>query len=194
MNTNLLRCWAAIGTIGAALAPSAAHSFDGQINFNGSISDVTCNINGQAPGAGNVLDVSLGDRISPSAFAKVGATTTPGPFALNIGGNAGCMDDTKVVIDFDPLSVNIKLVSGHLKLVGTKPAQGVEIQIHDKGNGKSGKIMLGKPQNIADGQIATMKSNTATLSYTAAYVSTVESAAISTGSAYSSIRYSLAYH
>jgi major type 1 subunit fimbrin (pilin) len=194
MKMNILRSWAAIGVVGAAFAPSIANAFDGQINFNGSISDVTCNINGQAPGLGNTLDVSLGDRINPSVFTKVGDTTPAVPFVLNIGGNTGCTDDTKVVIDFDPSSVNINPATGNLKLVGTKPAQGVEIQISDNGNGKTGKITLGKPQSLTDAQVATVKNNTATLSYNASYVSTVNTASIVTGSGYSSIRYTLAYY
>nr|WP_241239264.1 fimbrial protein [Burkholderia stagnalis] len=194
MKTNLLRCWIAAGIAGAVLAPAVAHAYDGTINFNGSIADVTCNINGQAPGVDNIRDVSLGDRISPSKFTSAGSTSPAVQFTLNIGGNSGCTDDTKVVIDFDPASVNINPATGNLKLVGTKPAEGVEIQIKDDGNGKNGKIWLGKPQNIMDAQVATVKNNTATLIYSAAYVSTVDPAAIKTGSGNSFIRYTLAYH
>ncbi|KVN91897.1 fimbrial protein [Burkholderia ubonensis] len=194
MKMNFLRCCAAAGVVSAVLAPSISHAFDGQINFNGSISDVTCNINGAAPGPGNVLEVPLGDHISPTTFTAIGVTSTPVPFQLNIGGNTGCTDDTKVVIDFDPASVNVNPVTGNLKLIGTKPAQGVEIQISDAGNGKTGKITLGKPQNLTDAQVATVKNNTATLSYAAAYVSTVDQKSIVTGSGNSFIRYTLAYY
>ncbi|MXN73556.1 type 1 fimbrial protein [Burkholderia sp. 4701] len=194
MKTNLLRCWVAAGIAGVVLAPAVAHAYDGTINFNGSIADVTCNINGQAPGVDNIREVSLGDRIKTSTFTAVGSTSTAVPFTLNIGGNAGCTDDTKVVIDFDPASVNVNPVTGNLKLVGTKPAEGIEIQVSDAGNNKSGKIWLGKAQNIADAQVAIVKNNTATLTYSAAYVSTVDPAAIKTGSGNSFIRYTLAYH
>ncbi|WP_431822260.1 fimbrial protein [Burkholderia sp. F1] len=194
MKMNLLRCWVAAGIAGAVLAPAVAHAFDGTIKFEGSISDVTCNINGQAPGVDNISEVSLGDHINPSTFATAGSTSTAVPFTLNIGGNTGCTDDTKVVIDFDPASANVNPVTGNLKLVGTKPAEGVEIQVSDAGNGKAGKIWLGKSQNSADAQVATVKNNTATLTYSAAYVSTVDKAAIKTGSGNSFIRYTLAYH
>ncbi|AZQ52765.1 fimbrial protein [Burkholderia cenocepacia] len=194
MKMKLLRRWVAAGIAGSVLAPAVAHAYDGTIKFEGSISDVTCNINGQAPGVDNIREVSLGDHINPSTFGTVGTTSTPVQFALNIGGNAGCTDDTKVVIDFDPASVNVNPATGNLKLVGTKPAEGVEIQVSDAGNGKSGKIWLGKPQNLADAQVATVKNNTATLTYAAAYVSTVDQAAIKTGSGNSFIRYTLAYY
>ncbi|RQS55074.1 MULTISPECIES: fimbrial protein [unclassified Burkholderia] len=194
MKMNLLRGCVAAGIASAALVPSVSHAFDGELAFYGSISDVTCNINGAAPGAGNRKEVQLGDRISPSKFDKIGATSEPVPFSLVLGGNAGCADGTKVVIDFDPVSVNVNPETGNLKLIGTKPAEGVEIQISDAGNGKTGKIVLGKPQNLADAQVATIDKNTATLTYSAAYVSTAEPAAIKTGSGNSFIRYTLAYH
>lgn len=194
MNLNLLRSCIAAGIASAVLVPSLAHAFDGELAFYGSISDVTCNVNGQAPGAGNRQEVQLGDRISPSTFDKIGATSPNTEFNVKIGGNTGCTDGTKVVIEFDPVSVNINPSTGNLKLIGTKPAEGVEIQIKDAGNGKTGKIMLGKPQNISDAQVATVASNTATLTYKAAYVSTVASTNIKTGSGNSFIRYMLAYH
>ncbi|MBJ9966689.1 type 1 fimbrial protein [Burkholderia seminalis] len=194
MKMNLLRGCVAAGIASVALVPSVSHAFDGELAFYGSISDVTCNINGVAPGAGNRKEVQLGDNINPSKFDKIGATSTPVPFNLVLGGNAGCVDGTKVVIEFDPFSVNVNPVTGNLKLVGTKPAEGVEIQISDAGNGKTGKIVLGKPQNLADAQVATIGKNTATLAYSAAYVSTAEPAAIKTGSGNSFIRYTLAYH
>ncbi|MDR0243161.1 MAG: type 1 fimbrial protein [Burkholderia sp.] len=193
MKMNLLRCCVAAGVASVALVPSMAHAFDGEIDFYGSISDVTCNINGEAPGPGNKLEVQLGDRISPSKFTKIGATSTPVSFNLQIGGNTGCTDGTKVVIDFDPYAANINPVTGNLKLVGTKPAEGVEIQISDAGNGKSGKIVLGKPQELGNAQVATVAGNTATLTYSASYVSTAATTAIKTGTGNSSIRYTLAY-
>ncbi|MCU9954821.1 MULTISPECIES: fimbrial protein [Burkholderia] len=194
MKMNLLRGCVAAGIASVALVPSVSHAFDGQLDFYGSISDVTCNINGEAPGAGNRKEVQLGDRIKPSTFDKIGAVSTPVTFSLAIGGNTGCADGTKVVIDFDPVSVNINPATGNLKLIGTKPAEGVEIQISDAGNGKAGKITLGKPQNIADAQVATVANNAATLTYTASYVSTAAPDAIKTGSGNSFIRYMLAYH
>lgn len=194
MKVNFVRGCAVAAIASAALVPSISHAFDGELAFYGSISDVTCNINGEAPGPGNRKEVQLGDRISPSTFDKIGATSTPVTFDLKIGGNSGCTDGTKVVIDFDPVSVNINPATGNLKLVGTKPAEGVEIQISDAGNGKSGKIKLGQPQNMTDAQVATVANNTATLTYAAAYVSTAAAAAIRTGSGNSFIRYTLAYH
>ncbi|AOL03823.1 fimbrial protein [Burkholderia contaminans FFH2055] len=194
MKMNLLRGCVAAGITSAALMPSVSQAFDGELAFYGSISDVTCNIDGAAPGAGNRKEVQLGDRIGTDTFTEIGKTSNPVTFNLNIGGNAGCTNGTKVLVEFDQRSININPVTGNLKLVGTKPAEGVEIQIMDAGNGKNGKIMLGQPQNIADAQVATVANNTATLSYAAQYVSTAAPAAIKTGSGNSFIRYVLAYH
>ncbi|KVN99082.1 fimbrial protein [Burkholderia ubonensis] len=194
MKKKILGYCAVAGVMGAALSPAIANAYDGQINFTGSITDVTCNINGKAPGEGNQLDVNLGSAINPTTFKTVGTTSAAVPFQLQIGGNTGCTDGKKVVIDFDPSSANINPATGNLKLVGTKPAQGVEIQIKDNGNGKTGKIVLGQPQNMADAQVATVKDNVATLSYTASYVSTAASTAITPGSGNSFIRYTLAYY
>ncbi|KER71824.1 fimbrial protein [Burkholderia cepacia] len=192
MKMNLLRGCVVAGMASVALVPSLAHAFDGELAFYGNITDVTCNINGQAPGEGNRLEVKLGDRVSPGVFTKVGATSAAVPFNLQVGGNQGCTNGTKVVIDFDPVSTNINPATGNLKLVGTKPADGVEIQINDAGNGKAGKIVLGKPQNLTEAQVATIKDNAATLSYTAQYVSTA--ATVGTGTGNSFIRYMLAYY
>ncbi|VWD31570.1 fimbrial protein [Burkholderia contaminans] len=194
MKMNLLRGCVAAGIASVALVPSVSHAFDGELSFYGSISDVTCNIDGAAPGEGNRKEVQLGDRIKPSVFTEVGKTSPAVTFNLKIGGNSGCTDGTKVLVEFDTRSVNINPVTGNLKLVGTKPAEGVEIQILDAGNGKNGKIVLGQPQNISDAQVATVTNNTATLTYAAQYVSTAASSAIKTGSGNSFIRYVLAYH
>ncbi|WP_420210956.1 fimbrial protein [Burkholderia aenigmatica] len=192
MKMNLLRGCVVAGMASVALVPSLAHAFDGELAFYGNITDVTCNINGQTPGDGNRLEVKLGDRVSPGVFTTVGTTSTAVPFNLQVGGNQGCANGTKVVIDFDPVSTNINPATGNLKLVGTKPADGVEIQINDAGNGKTGKIVLGKPQNLTEAQVVTIKDNAATLSYTAQYVSTA--ATVGTGTGNSFIRYMLAYY
>lgn len=194
MKMNLLRGCVAAGIASAAFVPSVSHAFDGELAFYGSISDVTCNINGVAPGDGNRKEVQLGDRIGTDTFPQVGAASTPATFNLVIGGNTGCTDGTKVLVEFDQRSNNINPVTGNLKLVGTKPAEGIEIQIKDAGNGKTGKIMLGQAQNLAEAQVATVASNTATLTYAAQYVSTAAKSAIKTGSGNSFIRYVLAYH
>ncbi|OXJ02932.1 MULTISPECIES: fimbrial protein [Burkholderia] len=192
MKMNLLRGCVAAGIASAALVPSLAHAFDGELAFYGSISDATCNVNGQAPGSSNRQEVQLGDRVDPAMFDAIGKTSNDVEFSVKIGGNTGCTDGTKVVMEFDPVSVNINPSTGNLKLIGTRPAEGIEIQIKDAGNTKSGKIMLGTPQT--DPQIATVASNTATLTYKAAYVSTALPAGIKAGSGNSFIRYVLAYH
>ncbi|MFH5858942.1 fimbrial protein [Pseudomonas aeruginosa] len=56
----ILASLVASGTLLALMSP-VAHAVDGIVNFSGNITDVACDINGQAPGAGNVTNV---DRIS----------------------------------------------------------------------------------------------------------------------------------
>jgi major type 1 subunit fimbrin (pilin) len=196
MKKYIVGCCAAIGLAGAALAPLTAHAYDGVINFSGTIGDVTCNINGKPPGPSNDRPVMLtqpGQPLSPSYFDAIGKQSTAVPFDLVLSG-PGCTNDAKVVIDFDGGSPNIDTSTGNLKLVGTKPATGVQIEVRDAGNGKAGKIQLGTPQDINAAQVATIKDNTATLRYTANYVSIAAKDAITPGSADSFIRYTLAYH
>lgn len=66
---------APLAVSGALLAMgSPAFAADGVVNFMGSISDVTCDINGQAPGIGNVTHVDLG-TVAPGVFTAVGTAS-----------------------------------------------------------------------------------------------------------------------
>ena len=58
-----------------------AHAVDGIVNFSGNITDVACDINGQAPGAGNVTNVDLG-IVAPTHFTAVGTNSTFQEFDL----------------------------------------------------------------------------------------------------------------
>jgi len=169
----------------ALVAPSLTYAADGIVNFSGSITDVTCDINGQAPGDGNVTNVELG-RIAPGTFAAIGSASPFVPFKLQLSG-AQCTNDAKVSIDFDQVE-NIDSVTGNLKLIGSAPATGVQIQVfNDTANGK--KIQLGQRETTP--QVAVVKGNTATLSYKASYVSTAP--VVTPGSGISFVRYTLAY-
>lgn len=64
----------ASGTLLALMSP-VAHAVDGIVNFSGNITDVACDINGQAPGAGNVTNVDLG-IVAPTHFTAVGTNST----------------------------------------------------------------------------------------------------------------------
>ncbi|HEK1766260.1 TPA: type 1 fimbrial protein [Pseudomonas putida] len=185
MLRGMLNRLAVSGLLCAAAVPSISHATDGVINFSGSITDVTCDINGKAPGEGNITNVELG-RIAPDTFKTIGSQSPFVPFKLQLSG-AQCTNDAKVSVDFDQVS-NIDPVTGNLKLIGSAPASGVQIQIFNDVTGGT-KIALGQSETTP--QVAVIKGNTATLSYKASYVSTAT--AVTPGSGISFVRYTLAY-
>ncbi|HBN9704070.1 MULTISPECIES: fimbrial protein [Pseudomonas] len=164
---------------------SPAFAADGVVNFMGSISDVTCDINGQAPGEGNVTHVDLG-TVAPGVFTAVGTASPFKNFDLVLSG-AGCTDGKKASIAFDAVT-NVDPSTGNLKLTSNSPAGGVQIQIYNNA-GNNSKIPLGSAE--VSPQQAEIKNNTATLKYKASYVSTA--ATVTPGSGVSHIRYVLAY-
>lgn len=169
----------------ALMASSLSYAADGVVNFSGSITDVTCDINGKGPGENNVTNVDLG-RIPPGTFKAIGTASPFVPFKLKLSG-AQCVDDTKVSIDFDQAG-NIDPVTGNLKLIGSSPAKGVQIQVYNDTVGGM-KIPLGQAETTP--QVATVSGNTATLAYKASYVST--DATVTPGSGISYVRYTLSY-
>ncbi len=97
-----------------------AHAVDGIVNFSGNITEVACDINGQAPGAGNVTNVDLG-IVAPTHFTAVGTNSTFQEFDLVLSG-AGCTNDKKVSIAFDQVT-NVDRISGNLMLMGPSEAR-----------------------------------------------------------------------
>ncbi|HBP0513074.1 fimbrial protein [Pseudomonas aeruginosa] len=182
---SVLAPLAVSGALMAVASPSA-FAADGVINFMGSISDTTCDINGQAPGEGNVTQVDLG-TVSPAHFTAVNIASDFKPFDLVLSGT-GCTNDKKVSITFDG-TTNVDQNTGNLKLTGNSQAGGVQIQIFNNGNGSSTKIPLGGWE--ATPQQAEIKNNTTTLKYKASYISTADT--VTAGSGVSHIRYVLAY-
>jgi major type 1 subunit fimbrin (pilin) len=61
MNNNALSTVAAILAVTAAVSQPALAATDGTLNFSGLVNDVTCTVEGSAPGTGAVVkDVNLG--------------------------------------------------------------------------------------------------------------------------------------
>ena len=162
-----------------------AHAVDGIVNFSGNITDVACDINGQAPGAGNVTNVDLG-IVAPTHFTAVGTNSTFQEFDLVLSG-AGCTNDKKVSIAFDTVT-NVDRISGNLMLMGPSKAKGADPDLQQFG-GQHHEDPLGLVE--AAPQKATIDKNTATLKYKASYVSTEKTVIAGTG--LSHIRYLLAY-
>lgn len=186
MKRNSLLSMATSGLMLAALIPTFAQATDGVVNFSGSITDVTCEINGKAPGENNVTNVELGTFL-PTHFAKIGTTSDLKPFELKLSGT-NCKNDSKVSIEFDQVN-NIDPATGNLKLIGSAPATGVQIQIYNDNAAQPQRIVLGQAETTP--QVAKVSDNAATLKYKAAYVSTA--ASVGAGSGVSFIRYTLAY-
>ena len=174
----------ASGTLLALMSPWPMRSMGS--STSGNITDVACDINGQAPGAGNVTNVDLG-IVAPTHFTAVGTNSTFQEFDLVLSG-AGCTNDKKVSIAFDTVT-NVDRISGNLMLMGPSKAKGVQIQIFNNSAANTTKIPLGLVE--AAPQKATIDKNTATLKYKASYVSTEKTVIAGTG--LSHIRYLLAY-
>lgn len=155
----------ASGTLLALMSPWPMRSMGS--STSGNITDVACDINGQAPGAGNVTNVDLG-IVAPTHFTAVGTNSTFQEFDLVLSG-AGCTNDKKVSIAFDQVT-NVDRISGNLMLMGPSKAKGVQIQIFNNSAANTTKIPLGLVE--AAPQKATIDKNTATLKYKASHVST----------------------
>lgn len=185
MKITAFKKYLACSSLLVAMTPSMSYAVDGVVNFTGSITDVTCDINGKGPGENNVTNVDLG-RIPPGDFVALGTASNFVPFKLQLSG-AQCANDAKVSIDFDQVG-NIDPVTGNLKLIGSASATGVQIQVfNDVTNGT--KIPLGQAETSP--QVATVVNNKATLAYKASYISTADT--VTPGSGISFVRYTLSY-
>lgn len=185
MKTTTLKKYLASGSLLLLMAPTLSYAVDGIVNFSGSITDVTCDINGKGPGEDNVTNVNLG-KFAPDFFKSVGTPSDFVPFKLQLSG-ASCKNDSKVSIAFDQVG-NVDPATGNLKLTGTSSASGVQIQVFNDVPGGA-KIPLGQAE--AAPQVATIQGNKATLAYKASYVSTA--ADVTPGSGISFVRYTLSY-
>jgi major type 1 subunit fimbrin (pilin) len=191
MKRSTFASLSAAGALVVALAPGVSHAqWDGQVKFVGKVSDVTCLINGNAPGMNNILEVPMGEYAT-THFTGIGVKTTSKPFniSLTAGSGLACSTSATARVAFDNDSVHVDKASGNLKISSTSPAQGVQIEIYDAGNGSSGKIRLGvaqtSPQEVVLGTAGGI------LSYSANYVSTA--AAVLPGTANSIIPFMVAY-
>lgn len=128
----------ASGTLLALMSPWPMRSMGS--STSGNITEVACDINGQAPGAGNVTNVDLG-IVAPTHFTAVGTNSTFQEFDLVLSG-AGCTNDKKVSIAFDQVT-NVDRISGNLMLMGPSEAKGVQIQIFNNSATNTTKIPLG---------------------------------------------------
>lgn len=128
--------------IPAALILSAAlstttHATDGVINFSGLVTDVTCTIEGAAPGTGAVVkDVNLGG-VSAARLATAGSRANLTGFTIRIGapGEGSCTNGRTAMVAFDPTSPAIDVATGRLNIDGyddpsdTTNAKNVQVEV-----------------------------------------------------------------
>ncbi|WP_073524695.1 fimbrial protein [Pseudomonas fluorescens] len=136
----------AFSTVASALALTAALSQpalaanDGTINFTGLVTDVTCTIEGAAPGTGAVVkDVNLGG-VSASRLATAGSRANLTGFTIRIGGpgEGSCTNGRTAMVAFDPTSPAIDVATGRLNIDGyddpadTTTAKNVQVEVTNR--------------------------------------------------------------
>jgi major type 1 subunit fimbrin (pilin) len=184
MKISLLTGAMALG-LGMA-ATTAAHAADGNINFTGEISDVTCSINGVTPGTGDVnIAVNL-PKVSAKALASAGQTAGAQAFAIMLGktGETTCQNGKVASMHFEADSPAIDKATGMLTVTGG--ATNVQIGLL---NDKGAKINLVDNTNTTQ---ATIVDNQVTLAFVARYEAV--NGAAGSGGASSTVRYSIAYN
>ncbi len=190
MKRSTFASLSAAGALMLALAPGVSHAqWDGQVKFVGKISDVTCLINGNAQGIGNIREVPLGVH-EPSSFTALHSVSTAEQFEISLtdAGGGACKVDRNASVAFDKEAPSVDKESGNLKITSTSPATGIQIQINDAGNGKNGKIVLGAAQE--NPQTVKLTATGGVLTYSAQYVRT---GVVGSGSGNSIIPFMVAY-
>ncbi|MEG0632613.1 type 1 fimbrial protein [Pseudomonas sp. WS 5412] len=128
---------AAIAVAFSAIVALPASATDGVINFSGLVTDVTCTIEGVAPGSGAVVkDVEL-DGIAASRLAAAGDRANLTGFTIRVGapGEAACTNGRTALVAFDPTSPAIDVATGRLNVDGwddpadTTNAKNVQIEV-----------------------------------------------------------------
>jgi len=167
----------------AGLAAPSAFASTGTISFTGSITNVTCSVNGGTENGGPDFTVDIG-AVSAGDFADVGDVSGRIGFRIYIGkdGETACANDTKVWATFENgATVD---AGGGLKVTGG--ASGVRIRLFDKNNDPID--ILGNNQN--NGVKEVVQNNQAILVYGAGYEST---GTVVAGGANSSVVYTVRY-
>lgn len=139
MNVNALVAVATTLALTTALSP-AVHANDGVINFTGLVTDVTCTVEGAAPGTGAVVkDVNLGG-VSASRLAAAGQRANLTGFTIRVGGpgQGGCTNGRTAMVAFDPTSPAIDVATGRLNIDGhddpsdTTNAKHVQVEVTNR--------------------------------------------------------------
>ena len=111
---------AAALALGRRLSQPRIRRRDGVINFSGLVTDVTCTVEGAAPGTGAVVkDVNLGG-VSAARLATAGNRANLTGFTIRIGapGEGSCTNGRTAMVAFDPTSPAIDVATGRLNIDG----------------------------------------------------------------------------
>lgn len=166
----------AIATL--VLAAPAAHAYDGQIDFTGSLVGTTCTINGGTPS----FTVPM-PPVSTTSLATAGSWAGRTPFSINL---TDCDPDTgNVSVYFEP-GATVNPNTGRLIVdSGAGAATNVEIGLL---NSDLTTITAGAANQ--NSQVVSINSGSATLNYYSQYVSLGGATA---GMANSRVQYTLTY-
>lgn len=167
----------------AGLAAPSAFASTGTINFTGSITNVTCTVDGGTPGNGPDFTVNIG-AVNAADFKNVGDTSGNTGYRIYIGkaGETTCTDGTKVWATYDT-GATVNPSTGALMTSGG--ATGVEIRLFDK-NGAPIDIWSDKQDGVKE----VVAGNQAVLAYSASYQRTGN---ITAGGANSLVTYTVRF-
>ncbi|MDB1108751.1 fimbrial protein [Pseudomonas extremaustralis] len=149
-----------LSTVAAALALTAAvshlaYATDGTLNFSGLVTDLTCTVEGAAPGTGAVVkDVNLGG-VSAARLASAGNRANLTGFTLRIGapGEGSCTNGRTAMVAFDPTSPAIDVATGRLNTDGhddpanTTAAKNVQVEVLNR-DGSPIHLYSGKSKGV----------------------------------------------
>lgn len=136
MKANVLPAVATALALSATMT-SSVYAADGVINFSGLVTDVTCTVEGAAPGTGAVVkDVNLGG-VSAARLATAGSRANLTGFTIRIGapGEGSCTNGRTAMVAFDPTSPAIDVATGRLNIDGyddpsdTTNAKNVQVEV-----------------------------------------------------------------
>ncbi|WP_017901654.1 fimbrial protein [Pseudomonas asplenii] len=142
--------------LAALIALPASAANDGIINFNGVVRDITCTIEGEAPGGGTVVkNVDLGG-VSAARLANAGDRANLTGFSIRVGapGETTCTNGRTAMVAFDPTSPAIDVDTGRLNIDdGADAASNVQVEVTQR-NGTPIHVYTEKSEGvvIADNQ------------------------------------------
>ncbi|NIJ70384.1 fimbrial protein [Xanthomonas sp. 60] len=120
-----------VAALGLAASQSAFAENDGQIKIEGSVVAVTCTIDGQAPGNGDIEKLVDLRGISVALLDEAGKTGGDKAFTFRIGaaGETTCENDRTAFVRFDPASPAIDFATGGLRNTTTDNTAAGNVQV-----------------------------------------------------------------